>query len=353
MARDVPPAVQWAQYLAARLAAAGLLSFDVEDNLRTAATIGRGLYRLFPALSRWPVLGSVRMFSSFSQRRDRARGHVRLAFPDLDDREIDRIALCSFEHLIQLIIEVCHTPRLIHEDSWSYRVRLGEIGPTLQLLNSDQPVIMVTGHLGNWEVLGYLLTVVGYRVHAIARPLDNQRINDWLLGVRERKGLRVVTKWNATDGMLEILKTDGLLAFIADQNAGDKGLFVPFFGRLASAYKSIGLLAITQNIPIICGYAKRLPHGYHFELGAADIIYPQDWSNQPDPLYYVTARYTRAIEQMVRACPEQYLWMHRRWKSRPRFERQGKPMPSLMRRKLESLPWMDQAMMNRLLEPGT
>ena len=72
-----------------------------------------------------------------------------------------------------------------------------------------------------------------------------------------------------------------------------------------------------------------------------DYIEPHDWSEQPDPLYYITARYNRAIETMVRNAPEQYLWLHRRWKSRPQFEQNGFPMPKRLRSQLESLPWLD------------
>ena len=124
-----------------------------------------------------------------------------------------------------------------------------------------------------------------------------------------------------------------------------------FFGRLASSYKSIGLLALREEVPIVCGYAHRVGPGFHYELGVADVIRPDDWQDRHDPLYYVTARYARAIEAMVRLRPEQYLWMHRRWKSRPRHERQGKPMPKALRQNLEALPWMDQAQMDRLLNP--
>ena len=98
----------------------------------------------------------------------------------------------------------------------------------------------------------------------------------------------------------------------------------------------------TCALPICCRY----------ELTAADIIRPEDWEQQRDPLYYVTARYIRAIETMVRACPSQYLWMHRRWKSRPRFEREGQPMPPGLQRNLEELPWMDQATMKDLVRGG-
>lgn len=331
MARHTSPAVQWAQYLGARFAAMGLTTFDVETNLRSAEVVGRGMYRML------------------GRSRERTKQHLRLSFPHWSRQRVDSVALKVFEHLALLGVEVCHTPRLIHRDSWSNRVSLKNVGEALERLNTGRPVILITGHVGNWEVLGYLLAVVGYQVNAVARPLNNPLINDWLLGIRQQKGLRVITKWDATQQMIDVLNSGGALGFIADQNAGTKGLFVPFFGRLASTYKSVGLLALSQKVPLVCGYARRLRHlGYRFEFGMTDIIYPEDWENQPDPLYYVTARYMRAIESMIRICPEQYLWMHRRWKSRPRHELQGKPLPKALRRQLENLPWMDQATLDRL-----
>ena len=208
---------------------------------------------------------------------------------------------------------------------------------------------MVTGHLGNWEVLGYLLGVIGLRLHAVFRPLDNPLISDWLFGIRQRRGLQLITKWGASQQMLDVLDDGGILGFIADQNAGDNGLFVPFFGRLASTYKSIGLLALKQNVPIVCGSARRIDQSFQYEITVGDIIYPQQWQTQPDPLYYITARYMRAIEMMIRECPDQYLWMHRRWKSRPRHERTGAAMPARLHENIERLPWLDQAELARLL----
>jgi KDO2-lipid IV(A) lauroyltransferase len=125
---------------------------------------------------------------------------------------------------------------------------------------------------------------------------------------------------------------------------------VPFFGRLASAYKSIGLLAMRYDVPIVCGQARRLGSHMRYEISANDLILPEEWKQQPDPLYYITARYTRAIEGMVRNAPEQYLWIHRRWKTRPRYEREGKPMPKRMVRKLRELPWMTDAELGLIIE---
>ena len=339
MARNQGPFANWSQYLAARLGAMGLTMFNVDANLRTAAMIGRGMYH-------------------FDKRhRQRARAAIARAFPEFDAQRIDQITRDSFEHFIKLAFEVLHTPRVMQLDTWAQRIDIDNLGQSLAMLGRREPAILLTGHLGNWEVYGYFLALMGYDVDAIARPIDNPLINDWLLGIREAKGMRIITKWDATERMLKVLGRGGSLAFIADQNAGDKGMFVPFFGRLASSYKSIGLLAISQNVPVICGFAHRADPDpltgqvYRYQMGVADVIRPEDWVDQPDPLYYVTARYARAIETMVCRRPEQYLWMHRRWKSRPRYERQGKPMPRSLRRNLEQLPWMDDALMRRLEQP--
>jgi KDO2-lipid IV(A) lauroyltransferase len=137
-----------------------------------------------------------------------------------------------------------------------------------------------------------------------------------------------------------LIQRNTSVGFIADQNAGDRGLFVPFFGRLASSYKSIGLLAMRYNIPIAAVHAKRIDGRFKYEVSLTDYIEPDEWKNQPDPLFYITARYNRAIQQMIINAPEQYLWLHRRWKSRPAFELENKPMPKKLLQQLESLPWM-------------
>jgi KDO2-lipid IV(A) lauroyltransferase len=327
------PVYEKVEYLLARLMATAVTSFEVQQSQRTARLIGWGFDR-FDA-----------------KHRKRAQHNIRLCFPDWSEQDVARCARESTQHLMQLAFETLHTPRELNADSWPERIHLANLGPAIQLLNSDEPTILLTAHQGNWEVLGYCLALLGYDMDTIARPLDNNLINDWLLGIRERKGMRIVTKWNATERMVRVLESGGALAFTADQNAGDKGIFVPFFGRLASTYKSIGLLAMTHRAPVVCGYAHRLDNDYRFELGVADIIRPADWAGRRDPLYYITARYCRAFENMVRRCPGQFMWSHRRWKSRPRHERLGKPIPAALRRNLEDLPWMTPQLMHQLDHP--
>src|SRR2546423_3322256 len=100
-------------------------------------------------------------------------------------------------------------------------------------------------------------------------------------------------------GVPEELDKKGVVGFTADQNAGSKGMFVDFFGRKASTYKSIGLLAMQYEVPVIVGFARRTDRPFHFQVGAQDIIHPRDWKDRDDPLRYITQRYTNAIEDMV------------------------------------------------------
>jgi KDO2-lipid IV(A) lauroyltransferase len=169
-----------------------------------------------------------------------------------------------------------------------------------------------------------------------------------------------------------LMRDNARVAFIADQNAGDRGLFVPFFNRLASTYKSIGLMALQFEAPIICGQARRLVpwrdstdtsddqktvgferyrgEAFRYHIDVVDIIEPEDWKDQPDPLFYVSARYRRALEQMVRRTPEQNLWLHRYWKSRPRHEHAGRRLPAALREKIRALPWTTDADVARIEE---
>ena len=224
------------------------------------------------------------------------------------------------QQLIMLFVEVLFTTRLIRLETWSKYVELHNFREVVDLLTRGKGMVMVTGHYGNWEVLGYVLATFGFETTSVARPLDNPHVNRWLMGVREKKGQRIIDKKGATTEVAPLLASGGAVGFIADQNAGSKGIFVDFFGRKASTYKSIGLLAMEYQVPVVVGYARRVESKFSFHVGVQDIIHPADWKDQDDPLRYITQRYSKGIEDFVRADPGQYLWVHRRWKTRPKGE---------------------------------
>ena len=116
--------------------------------------------------------------------------------------------------------------------------------------------------------------------------------------------------------MDRILADRGSLAFIVDQDAGRRGMFVDYFGRPASTFKSIALVALRYDVPVMVVYTKRTG-AFRFEVGVQRIIEPSEWADVADPIRWLTQEYTRELENAVRTAPEQYLWAHRRWKHRP------------------------------------
>lgn len=340
--RRRPPApVGYASYGALRLAMMLPQIAGPSASLESARVLGR-------------AFGSM----PFNRKRiRRATEQLALALPGADEARRRELTLRSYEHLAMLAVEVAFLERVLSEDAWTRHVRVGSMRPALEALLGDRPVILITGHVGNWEVMGYTLGLLGVRVHAVYRPLDLAPLDRWVRRTRSRRGLELIDKFGAVRALPGVMATGRAAAFVADQNAGDRGMFVPFFGRLTSTYKSIGLLALQQRAVIVCGCARRLGWderpgeaavGRHvgakdlcFDVDVDDVYGPEAYESQPDPLYYLTARYRRSIERMVLRAPEQYLWMHRIWKSRPRHERLNKPFPNALREKLRALPWLD------------
>jgi KDO2-lipid IV(A) lauroyltransferase len=301
------------------------------------------------------------------KRLHRAVENLSWCFPEWPADLVRDYAVEAYRHLFCLAAELMLSPRLLNEDGFARHVELGRLREGLLALASERPCILITGHCGNWELLGATLAMLGFPMHALYRPLDLAPLDAWLHETRSRQGVLLVDKFNAAETLPALLERKQPVGFIADQNAGDRGLFVPFFNRLASAYKTIGLLAIRYRATVVCGHAMRLSglsassrgaptheareaQSFRYRVDVIDLFGPDEWESQPDPLFYITARYRRAIEQMVRRAPEQYLWMHRYWKSRPPHERRAKDFPAQLREKIASLPWIDDDDVAQIVE---
>lgn len=290
-------------YLVLRFGAMIFQMFPIEWNLATARWMGHVWFRIM------------------RRHRERALDHLKFAFGDqLTETERRRLALKSMQQMTMMAMEVFFTTRLINEWTWPRYVRLENVEPALEILTRRRGAILVTGHYGSWELCGYVLATLGFPIVAVMRPLDNPYINSYLMDVRAKRGLQLLYKKGVSRSADEVLSQGGTLAFIADQNAGHKGLFVDFFGRKASTYKSIALLAIQHQVPIVVGYARRISPRFEYAVGVNRVIHPSEWAGREDELYWITQEYTRSIEDFVRQQPEQYLWIHRRWKSRPKDE---------------------------------
>jgi len=290
-------------YTALRVLVVFLYIFDVETNLNFACFLGRLLWKCY------------------HRGRKRALDNLRASFPEKSEEWIWQTGRRSFEHIVMLAVDVLFTPRLVKKHNWRDYSRFKSAERAKWLMQERRGLLMVAAHYSNFEIMGYMLGLFGFNVYSIARPLDNRFINRYLYDVRQRAGQKIIDKKGAAELMDEIASRGATLCFIADQDAGRKGIFVDFFGRKASTYKSIGLLAMSNNIPIGVGYSRRVGNRFFFEVGVNRIIFPEEWQDKDDPLEWVTAEYTNAIERFVREDPTQYWWLHRRWKHRPKEEK--------------------------------
>jgi KDO2-lipid IV(A) lauroyltransferase len=292
--------LDWLACAALRILAALLYLFEVERNLRFACFLGRLLWK------------------HYHRGRERALENLRASYPGKDEQWYEQTGRRSFEHIAMLAVDVLFTPRLVRKNNWRQYSRFVNVERAKWLSKESKGLVFVGAHYGNFEIIGYMMGLFGFNVYSIARPLDNRFISDYLYGVRQRAGQKIIDKKGAAEMMDKITAQGATLCFIADQDAGEKGIFVDFFGRKASTYKSIGLLALTNNIPIVVGYGRRIENRFFFEIGVNRIIFPQEWADKDDPLLWVTAEYTKAIEQFVREDPTQSWWQHRRWKHQPK-----------------------------------
>jgi KDO2-lipid IV(A) lauroyltransferase len=308
MAKPRNKYIDYLMYLVVRLLTMGFHMFSLERNYATARWMGDILYR-------------------FDRRhRERAMGHLRLSFPDWPEKRLRKTARASLRNLVYLGVEVLFTTRLITPGRWRRHIELVDQGENIRLLLEHRtPLIYITGHFGNWEVVGYTMAALGFPNVAIARALDNPYLDRYVRGIRENRGLRILDKKGASEHMDELLAANAAVSFIADQDAGRKGLFVDFFGRKASTYKAPAIMAIRHNAPVVVGYGKRLGEGFRFAIGVQRIIYPREWADKPDAVAWITQEYTRAMEDSIRTAPDQYLWMHRRWKHRPKGQPEAGP----------------------------
>ena len=165
------------QYVGLRVVSMALHSFPIEANLETAKLIGSLVYRFD------------------RKHRDRSLGNLRRSFPELSERKREQLACESVQQLIMFFVELLFTTRLVRLDTWSQFVELENFEPVIKLLmQRDRGVILLTGHYGNWEILGYVLATLGFQTTSVARPLDNPYVNRYVLGVREKQGQRIIAK---------------------------------------------------------------------------------------------------------------------------------------------------------------
>jgi KDO2-lipid IV(A) lauroyltransferase len=247
-----------------------------------------------------------------------ALDNLRHAFPGRwTDAEREAVVRATYLHFARLLTEIMLTPRKLHVSNWKAHVRLRDDRLLVDRLLSGRPLLIATGHFGNWELAGYVLGLLGFTTYAVARPLDNPYLDAFLRRFREHTGQRILSKDDSAGPMQQILAGGGVIATLGDQDAGQRGLFVEFFGRPASTHKAIALLALQHEVPLVVCGAARVGEPLCYQIEAEEVFLPEAFTGRPDAVRAMTERFTAALERLVRRYPEQYFWLHNRWKHKP------------------------------------
>lgn len=279
----------------------------------------------FPVVYAFARFVAALLWRFDAKHRRRAIEHLRRSFPDWPESRVVETARRSVRNMVYMGMEIMFTTRMIQPQRWRMHIALTNMAePIRRMVTREGPMILVTGHFGNWEVAGYMTAAIGLPTYTIARHIDNPYLHDYIMGVRQRAGQVIIDKKGASAIAPQLLADRQVISIVGDQDGGKKGVFVDFFGRKASTFKSVGLLAMQYDAPVAVIYCRRLNERYQFEIGCERLIRPDEWAAQPDPLRYISAEYTAAIERVARSDPSQYFWVHRRWKHRPK----GEPKPA-------------------------
>ncbi len=243
-------------------------------------------------------------------------GNLERAFPDRDRTWCEQTLRSSFRQLGYMAAELAH-----FEDLTSDNIRdvvgfeSAESEARFRECAARRKSIIATGHFGNWELFAQASGLLGAPIHIVHRPLKNPKVDDVLTAVRGRAGTRVVYKHAAARDILRLLRRGELVAIPIDQHApGATGIPVPFFGRPAATTPGPARLAQIAQVPIQMAVLARIGDSGRHQIVTGPEIPPPPRGKDPAALVAVTEELNRQFEAIVRTYPEQWLWMHRRWR---------------------------------------
>lgn len=248
---------------------------------------------------------------------------LQTAYPDISPRKAGKLALAVWKNLGRNVFELAHwmgwdrekiLSLVVREEGWENIEKAKEKGKGL---------FVVTAHLGNWELLGgYLGWKYKGKASAVAKPLYDPRFDELINRFRvEKMGAAAMIKRGlALRGILEALKENQLVLALCDQDTGKDGVFIPFFGKAAWTQSGVPRIALKTGAAVVPAFLVRGADG-RFELHVEkEIKVPRTGDKERDAVV-LTRHITEVIEKFVRAYPDQWVWMHERWKTRPPEEK--------------------------------
>lgn len=247
--------------------------------------------------------------------------NLELAFPDKSAAERTQILKAAFRNLGRVMATVSKFGELNAgniSDFIEYNVDPAYLAAFEKIKTNGRGRILLGGHIGNWELQAFSYSVSFEQISFLARKMDNPRIEKMILDIRTRLGNKQIDKINSATQIMRVLRSGGTIGVLADVNSHPKeGVFVPFFGIPACTASGIALLAIRANAVIVPAFAIWDETRGKYFMAYDRIIEPVNSGDRKRDIEETTALFVAATERIIRAYPEQWIWIHRRWKTRP------------------------------------
>jgi KDO2-lipid IV(A) lauroyltransferase len=269
---------------------------------RLAAVVARSMYALQPRL------------------RQTAEFNLRVAFPDWDDSRRDVVIRGMIRNLAWMAAEFARFPKYTR-DNIGQAVILEGHEHFLAGQRRGNGVLYLTGHIGAWELSSFAHALYGFPLRYMARPLDNPRVDALVNRYRCLSGNQPIFKNESARALLKILRAAGTVGILADQNTmPEEGAFVEFFGKTACTTTGIARVALHTDAAVVPGYAYWDPTISKYRLRFEPAVELVRTGDSERDVFVNTQRFANVIEEIIRKHPEQWVWVHARWKTRPKGE---------------------------------
>jgi len=249
--------------------------------------------------------------------------HLQLAFGHTKTlSELKQIARNSYQGQGKSLAESIYLPNM---DSQKIRewVKVDGLSHYAEAIKKGKGVIILTAHLGNWEMIPKAFWAYSFRIHGTVRPLDNPYLNKLARDWREKNGMGVINKGEDTHRIMKLLRAGEAVGFLLDQNTHEEyAVFVDFFGHEAGTNKGVAIIALRSGATVIPVFMRR--EGFGHRMIIDEPLKLVNTGSHKEDILAATALFTKIIEWHVRQNPEQWLWIHRRWKTK----RTNHPYPS-------------------------
>jgi KDO2-lipid IV(A) lauroyltransferase len=255
-------------------------------------------------------------FRCSRRRRAAALRFLGNAFPSMGVAERLRLARVATGNVFKVPLDMARLTRLLARGG---DVREVVDASALNGLLPSPPYLALTAHLGSWEVAAATMARLSGEAHGVARTFRNPLLQRWILRNRQRGGLHVHPRRGGIQGLAAALRRGAVGLQVVDQHQRLRGVVAPFFGEDASCERAAASLALRAGYPILVGYAQRVGGGFRFRMVAHPPFVPAHTGDRAFDLRQVVVEINRRLEEQIRGCPEQYLWIHERYRSAPRL----------------------------------